>query len=108
MDNINIELWVSIGLNLLTLAYFVGVYSQTQKQIKEAICKLETGLKEKIKELKEDYTVKINDLKSNFHEKFESVEKKQDKHNNLIERMALCEASTKSAHKRLDKYEGGV
>jgi len=25
-----------------------------------------------------------------------------DKHNNLIERMALVEASTKSAHKRLD------
>lgn len=30
------------------------------------------------------------------------LEKKQDKHNNLIERMVVVEQSCKSAHKRLD------
>lgn len=30
------------------------------------------------------------------------LEDKQDKHNNLIERMVKVEESTKSAHKRLD------
>lgn len=30
------------------------------------------------------------------------LEKKVDKHNNLVERMALVEASTKSAHHRID------
>lgn len=98
VEKISIELWVSIGINLLTLAFFAGVFFQSQKQLKEAMIKIEEGFKEKIQELKE----KLNDLKDNFHEKFEQVEKKQDKHNNLIERMTLCEASTKSAHKRLD------
>lgn len=35
--------------------------------------------------------------------KLSALEKKQDKHNSLIERMVAVEQSTKSAHKRLDK-----
>ena len=31
------------------------------------------------------------------------LEKKVEKHNNLVERMALVEMSTKSAHKRMDE-----
>ncbi len=31
------------------------------------------------------------------------LERKQDKHNNLIERMAVVEQSTKSAHHRIDE-----
>ncbi len=31
------------------------------------------------------------------------LEKKMDKHNNLIERMAACESSVKSAHHRIDE-----
>ena len=37
-----------------------------------------------------------------FEEKLNALEKKQDKHNNLIERMVRVEDSVKSAHKRLD------
>ena len=37
-----------------------------------------------------------------FEEKLVAIEKKQDKHNNLIERMVRVEDSVKSAHKRLD------
>lgn len=37
-----------------------------------------------------------------FEEKLISLEKKQDKHNNLIERMVRVEDSVKSAHKRID------
>lgn len=37
-----------------------------------------------------------------FEEKLVALEKKQDKHNNLIERMVRVEDSVKSAHKRLD------
>ena len=33
------------------------------------------------------------------------LEKKVDKHNCLVERMAIVESSTKSAHKRLDEME---
>ena len=35
--------------------------------------------------------------------RIEQLEKKVEKHNNLVERMALVEASAKSAHHRLDE-----
>ena len=38
-----------------------------------------------------------------FEEKLKTLEEKQDKHNNLIERMVRVEDSSKSAHKRLDE-----
>lgn len=37
-----------------------------------------------------------------FEEKLENLEIKQNKHNNLIERMVRVEDSLKSAHKRID------
>ena len=37
-----------------------------------------------------------------FEEKLTALEKKQDKHNNLIERMVRVEDAVKSAHKRID------
>ncbi|MBR2526614.1 hypothetical protein IKE67_09140 [bacterium] len=37
-----------------------------------------------------------------FEEKLVTLEKKQDRHNNLIERMVRVEDSVKSAHKRID------
>lgn len=40
-----------------------------------------------------------------FEEKLIDIEKKQDKHNNLIERMVKVESSTTSAHKRIDFLE---
>ena len=36
-----------------------------------------------------------------------NLEQKQDKHNNLIERMVHVEDSTKSAHRRIDDLTGG-
>lgn len=35
------------------------------------------------------------------------LEKKVEKHNNLVERMAIVENSVKSAHHRIDDMEGG-
>ena len=40
-----------------------------------------------------------------FEEKLIDIEKKQDKHNNLIERMVAVEQSGKSAHIRLNTIE---
>lgn len=39
-----------------------------------------------------------------FEEKLTALEKKQDKHNNLIERMVRVEDSTKSCHRRIDEF----
>ena len=41
-----------------------------------------------------------------LEEKLTNLEKKQDKHNNLIERMAKVEASLDAAHERIDFIEG--
>lgn len=43
----------------------------------------------------------------NFEEKLLTIEKKQDKHNNLIERMVRVEDSVKSAHKRIADFKEG-
>ena len=40
-----------------------------------------------------------------IEKQIERLEEKQDKHNNLIERMVSVEASTKSAHHRIDNME---
>lgn len=40
-----------------------------------------------------------------FEEKLDTLDKKQEKHNNLIERMVRVEDSTRSAHKRIDTLE---
>lgn len=41
-----------------------------------------------------------------IEQQIKRLEEKQDKHNNLIERMVKVEESTKSAHHRLDNIEG--
>jgi len=38
----------------------------------------------------------------------EQLEKKVEKHNNLVERMVTVEQSTKSAHHRIDDLKGGA
>lgn len=43
-----------------------------------------------------------------IEEKIDRLEKKQDKHNGLIERMVVVEQSTKSSHHRLDELEHKV
>lgn len=40
-----------------------------------------------------------------FEEKLTVIEKKQDKHNNLIERMVKVEDKAAAAHHRLDRLE---
>jgi len=40
-----------------------------------------------------------------FEEKLNTIEKKQDKHNNIIERVYHLEDSTKSAHHRIDEIK---
>lgn len=40
-----------------------------------------------------------------FEEKLENLEHKQDKHNNLIERMVKVEDKASAAHHRIDRLE---
>lgn len=47
----------------------------------------------------------IGNLKGVILTRLDYIEKKQDKHNGLIERMTVVEQSTKSAHHRMDRIE---
>ena len=91
------ELTVSIIINLIVLAFFCGVY----------VCTVKNQGKD-ISDLKKNISDKVEDIKQNFKEHLDRVEAKQDKHNNLIERMVRVEDSTKSAHHRIDSIEGGT
>ena len=42
-----------------------------------------------------------------FELRLDQLEKKQDKHNMLIERMTIAEQSVKSAHHRINELKGG-
>lgn len=48
---------------------------------------------------------KNNEFKDHIIYRLDELEKKQDKHNNLIERMAVVERDVKSAHHRIDGLE---
>jgi uncharacterized membrane protein YhiD involved in acid resistance len=58
----------------------------------------------KMKVLVEVNKEKITEYKNEMNENFKRLEKKQDKHNNLIERMAIVEQSSKSSHHRQDEF----
>jgi hypothetical protein len=49
------------------------------------------------------YAVSLGSLGGVVLTRLNYLEKKMDKHNNLIERMATCESSIKSAHHRIDE-----
>ena len=52
------------------------------------------------------YGISIGSLAGTILTRLKQIEKKQDKHNGLVERMVAVEQSCKSAHKRIDKIEG--
>ena len=47
----------------------------------------------------------IDERMKNMADRISELSSRVEKHNSLVERMALVEASTKSAHKRLDAFE---
>lgn len=49
------------------------------------------------------YAISIGSLAGTVLTRLKYIEKKQDKHNNFIERLTVVEESTKSAHKRLNE-----
>lgn len=51
------------------------------------------------------YAVSLGSFGGAVLTKLNTLEKKQDKHNGLIERMVVVEQSCKSAHHRLDEIK---
>lgn len=104
--SISTEVGVSIVVNIVAIAYFAGVHSEAQKNLKKTVEQMQKNFDKQFEDLKNSFQDKVEDLKQNFQERFNKVEEKQDKHNNLVERMVRVEDSTKSAHKRIDGMAG--
>jgi hypothetical protein len=77
---------------LIMFAFFAGAFVLETRGLKKEIINLNEKLFEMKKDLKEDIA---------------RLEIKQDKYNNLQERTALIEASTKSAHHRINEFKKG-
>lgn len=99
---ITTELTISLGANLVVIAFFAGIYVCTvknhdkaienlQKNQNDVIVNLQVYQDKMIKTLKEYFNEKIVDMKEGFAEHLQRVEEKQDKHNNLVERTFCCE-----------------
>jgi len=80
-----LALFVTVVVNIVLIAFFSGQLKANQNHQKEM----------------------IDMMRNEFKENFDRIERKQDKHNNLIERMVRVEDSTKSAHKRIDDMAKG-
>lgn len=77
------EFLISLFIQLLILAFFVGIYVATIK-----------FMGTQIKELKETLIADKKELKDEMK-----------RYNNVLERMIITEQSTKSAHHRIDEWE---
>jgi predicted Holliday junction resolvase-like endonuclease len=77
------EFFLSLLVQLLILAFFVGVYVTTIKFMGNKIEEIKEALKDDKKELKEE----------------------MKRYNNVLERMIINEQSVKSAHHRIDSLE---
>jgi len=82
--SIGLEFIITLVIQLLILAFFVGIYTATIKFMGQQIESLKETLLQDKKELKEEMS----------------------KYNNVLERMIITEQSTKSAHKRIDDILG--
>ena len=78
------ELTISIVANLVVIAFFAGIY----------VCTIRNNGKQ-IEDLKQYFSKEIENLKIGFEKQLDRVEKKQDKHNNLVERTYINERDIK-------------
>ena len=74
------ELIISLVIQLVSIGIFIGVFKATVSFMQQQIEDIKTTLKDDKQELKEEMR----------------------KYNSVLERMIICEQSTKSAHHRID------
>ena len=93
--SISQEFVISLFVQLLILAFFVGIYVATIRFMGKQIEDLKTSLQRN----KDELNKKLDDDRKELKDEMA-------KYNNVLERMIITEQSTKSAHKRIDFLEG--
>ena len=100
MDIATLIAIIALIITILSNVVSIAIYSARKSAGLEA-------LKASFKEFKKDIQEKIKEARQHTDEHIKRLEEKQDKHNSVIERMAIVEQSVKSAHHRIDDIKGG-
>lgn len=93
--SISQEFIISLFIQLLILAFFVGIYVATIK-----------FMGNQIEDLKESLIVNKKELNEKLDADRKELKEEMKRYNNVLERMIITEQSTKSAHHRIDALEG--
>lgn len=93
--NIGTEFAISLIVQLVILAFFVGIYVATIK-----------FMGTQIDDLKESLTVNKKELNDKLDADRKELKDEMKKYNNVLERMIINEQSVKSAHHRIDEIVG--
>ena len=104
--SISQELIVSLFVQLIILAFFVGIYVATIKFMGREIEGLKQSLLLNKKEINDSLLANKRELNAKLDADRNELKDEMKKYNNVLERMIITEQSTKSAHKRLDIIEG--
>lgn len=83
MTNISPELIISVVIQLISVGIFIGVFKTTVAFMQQQIAEIKQSLKDDKQELKDEMR----------------------RYNNVLERLAINEQATKSAHHRIDAME---
>ena len=112
--------WIALGGLLITvLANIVAIvifltrqsdninflektFEASRKNVIDSVKNYKESITAEFEKFKKELNERIKDNQEHTKEHIKRLEEKQDKHNNLIERMVRVEDSAKSAHKRLD------
>jgi len=92
--SIGTEFIISLIVQLLILAFFVGIYVSTIRNIEKQVEEMKDALKQDKEEMKETLRQDKQELKEDMR-----------RYNSVLERMAINEQSVKSAHHRIDRLE---
>lgn len=86
-----VTLFLTILVNIATIAYFAGTLKANQTAQKEMVGLIKNELERQIKDTKEET---INH--------FDQLEKKQDKHNSMIERQFKTESDVEVLYEKIE------
>ena len=84
------------------LKFLEKTFEASKANVIDSVNNYKESITKEFEKFKEEIKEKIKENQEHTKEHIQRLEEKQDKHNNLIERMVRVEDSAKSAHKRLD------
>lgn len=99
----SIALSVTVIGNIVAIAYFSGKQAATLKALSDSVLEFKGNISKYFDDFKNDIDNKIDKNQKHTEDHIKRLEEKQDKHNNVIERVTIVEQSTKSSHHRQDE-----